>query len=74
VSRRRDTSPGGPVTKPELMKVLETAVDDAMQTRMFGSLEICFQNGVAYSLKKASSQKLCSEAEKNSRHACKPQS
>jgi hypothetical protein len=58
--------------RAELLHELEAAVEEAERTRMWGSIELCFQNGVAYALKKSSSKKLCSEAEKNSR-ANKPQ-
>lgn len=61
------------MTRAELLREVEAAVEEAERTKMWGSVELCFQNGVAYALKKASSKKLCSEAEKNSR-ACKPQS
>jgi hypothetical protein len=59
------------VNRPELLKEIQAAIDEAERTQMWGSIELCFQNGVAYALKKASSKKLCSEAEKNSR-AYKP--
>ena len=33
------------MTKPELMKQLEAAVDDAIRTRMWGEIGITFQDG-----------------------------
>ena len=60
------------MTRAQLLREVEIAVEEAERTQMWGSVELCFQNGVAYALKKSSSKKLCSEAEKNS-HAYKPQ-
>jgi hypothetical protein len=39
------------VTKPEIMKALDTAVDEAIRTQLWGVLEITFKGGDATQLR-----------------------
>ena len=39
------------MTKPELMRALETAIDEAIRTQLWGVLEITFKGGDATQLR-----------------------
>jgi hypothetical protein len=46
------------VTKPELMKLFETAVDDAIRTQMWGVIEVSFSAGEPAILRQEKTTKL----------------
>ena len=62
------------MTKPELMKVFEAAVDDAMRTEMWGTLGVSFSGGVPVILRKEVTTKLGSfqEGRMDRNYAHKP--
>jgi hypothetical protein len=44
--------------KPKLLKKIEALVDEAIRTRLWGDINISFQNGVPNTLKKVSTERL----------------
>lgn len=46
------------MTKPELMKMFESAVDEAIQTEMWGTLGVSFSGGVPVILRKEITTKI----------------
>jgi hypothetical protein len=46
------------MTKPDLMKIFEAAVDEAIQTQMWGTLGVSFSGGVPVILRKEVTTKL----------------
>ena len=46
------------MTKPELMKLFETAVDEAIRTQMWGTLGVSFSGGEPVILRKEVTTKL----------------
>ena len=46
------------MTKPELMKMFETAVDEAISTEMWGTLGVSFSGGVPVILRKEITTKI----------------
>jgi hypothetical protein len=60
------------MTKPELMRTFETAVDEAIQTQMWGTLGVSFSGGVPVILRREVTTKLDSfNGGKDRDHAAK---
>ena len=47
------------MNKAQLLKKLDTLIDEAQRTRMFGVVEIQFSDGVPVLLRKSITEKLC---------------
>jgi hypothetical protein len=58
------------VNKPELMKLFEAAVDEAMRTQMWGTIEVSFSGGEPAILRQEKTTKLNGNERT---HAAKPQ-
>lgn len=54
--------------RPELIRKLESMLDSVARERMWGSIEIEFQNGAPVRIRKSSTEKLEAENNRDSRH------
>jgi hypothetical protein len=57
------------VQKPELMKQIEAAIDEAIRTRMWGVLEVTFRDGEATVLRQERITRLNPEKGSETTHA-----
>jgi hypothetical protein len=61
------------MTKTQLLKKLEAAIDDAERQRMFGTIEIEFRTGEPVFLRKQQQEKLDNHTEhRDANHPFKP--
>ena len=61
------------MTKPELMKLLDAAVDEAMRTQLWGTIGVSFSAGVPVILRKEVTTKIDCLNGKDRNRANKPQ-